>query len=155
MLILLLLTACHRPTSDLDRVLKDDPRNAGVAVSVDCKEVLSCDNLVFSVDGVTGSKLDVTRVFFQFAESQEDTPYEKVILASKGENKFYVTGAYFKQVGSDYLTENSLYLLNHLPENVKNLDGTPAFETWGGGWLGVASKQIDDLNSLHDQWWLL
>lgn len=144
--LFLLLIACNRPTADMQNVLKGDPRNAGVSVSVGCEEYLSCDNLIFDVQNVSGSRVDVSRVLFQFAETQKGQTYEKVSLSSKGVLKFYLTGAYFKQVGIDYPTENALYLLNHLPENVKNLDGSPAFQAWEGGWLGVATKQMDDLS---------
>jgi hypothetical protein len=153
-MLMFALMSCNRPTAELSRVLQDDPRNGGVVVSVDCKEYLGCDNLVFDVEGVTGSPMDVTRVFFQFAHSQRDIPYERVYLASKGVPKFYVNGDYFSRVGKDYPTENPVYLMNHLPENVKNLDGSAAFSTWEGGWLGVSTKQMDDLKTLHDRWWL-
>jgi hypothetical protein len=41
-----------------------------------------------------------------------------------------------------------------LPEHVYALDGTPAFGTWTGGWLGVMGKQLDDSNEFHKQWWV-
>ena len=149
----LFLLACDRPTADLQSVVSSDPRNAGLSFGVDCEEYLSCDTLTLDVLSTGGSPADVSRVFFQFAETQKDESYEKVYLAAKGVPKFYVTGAYFKQVGVDYPTENPVYLLNHLPENVENLDGSPAFETWTGGWLGVATRQMEDIVSLHRQWW--
>ena len=152
MLAFMLLLACNRP--NIDSVLKD-PRNIGVSVSIDCKEYLSCNNLIFDVVKVTGSKLDVSRVLFQFAETQKLNTYDNVYLASKGVLKFYVPGTYFKYLGDNYATENPIYILNHFPENVKRLDGTPAFETWEGGWLGVATQQLNDINDLHNQWWAL
>ncbi len=153
MALLLILLACGRPTEALQSVLKADPRNVGLSIGVGCKEYLSCETLTFDVLSSTGSPADMSRVFFQFAETQKDLSYTRVYLAAKGEPKFYVTGPYFKQIGRDYATENPLYLLNHFPENVKNLDGSPAFSTWEGGWLGVATNQMNDLVSLHQQWW--
>lgn len=149
----LFLLACDRPTAELQSVVSADPRNVGLSFMVGCGEYLSCDNLTFDVLSDGGSPADVSRVFFQFAETQKDKSYERVYLAAKGEPKFYVAGAYFKQAGTDYPTENPIYLLNHFPENVKALDGSPAFGTWTGGWLGVATRQMDDLLELHRKWW--
>jgi hypothetical protein len=35
-----------------------------------------------------------------------------------------------------------------------NPDGSSAYPEWTGGWLGVASKQINDFNDFHSKWYL-
>ena len=41
-----------------------------------------------------------------------------------------------------------------LPENVFKMDGTAAFGTWTGGWLGVVGKQMEDFSEFHKQWYI-
>ncbi|GDX83879.1 hypothetical protein LBMAG42_56900 [Deltaproteobacteria bacterium] len=152
--LLVMVVGCGRPSGDLAAVLEADTRNAGIRASASCDEVFACNNLIFSIDEVSGSRADVSRVLFQFAESQAERRYESVFLSSKGVKKLMLPGDYFQQLGRDYKGgENPLYLMNHLPENTRNLDGTAAFQSWSGGWMGVASKQMDDLTALHDRWW--
>lgn len=154
MLYLLLLAGCDRPAADVAKVLHDDERNAGITASVTCDELFSCSTLIFDVETVTGSRADVNRVLFQFAETQKERSYDRVYLASKGTKKFYLPGSYFRDLGRDYGGgENPVYLMNHLPENTKDLNGSAAFDTWSGGFLGVATKQMEDLTTLHDRWW--
>lgn len=38
-----------------------------------------------------------------------------------------------------------------MPSHVYNLDGTPAYETWSGGWLGVMNKQLEDLDDMMEK----
>jgi|SRR3989344_2228413 len=149
----LITVGCDRPAG-VEEIL-GSTQNVGVTAEVGCDELFSCKTLVFDVDSVDGSKADVTRVLFQVAGTQKNNDsYDKVILAYHEKPRFFLLGSYFRELGAEYDNgQNPIYLMNHLPENVKNLDGSPAFETWTGGWLGVATKQIADLNTLHDRWW--
>lgn len=139
----------------MNEVMKKDPRNRGVEVSVHYKTYVNPSVLVFDLRGIAGtnSKLDVTRVLLQFADSVKDEKFDKVELAFRGETKFLLDGEYFQRLGREYGIQNPIYTTNHLPENVKRPDGADAFPTWTGGWLGVASKQIQDFNDFHDQWY--
>ncbi|BCG73329.1 hypothetical protein MesoLj113a_44870 [Mesorhizobium sp. 113-1-2] len=63
-------------------------------------------------------------------------------------------GDYFRQIGREREWQNPVYVIRTLPENLKRIDGEPAFDTWTGGWLGVASKQMEDHAEFHKQWYL-
>lgn len=111
--------------------------------------------IVFNLKDVepTGSALDVTRVLFQVAEGVSDRDFDRVILAYKGERRFYLQGWYFEEIGRTYSYENPTYLLRTMPENTFEMDGDAAFERWQGGLLGVATRQLEDFNTLHDRWY--
>lgn len=139
----------------MNEVLENDPRNKGVEVSVHYKTYVNPAVLVYDLRGigVTNSKLDVTRVLLQFADQVKKRKFDRVELAFRGETKFLLDGDYFQKLGRDYGFQNPVYTTNHLPENVKRPDGTDAFPTWTGGWLGVATRQMQDFNDFHDQWY--
>lgn len=141
--------------SKMNEVLEKDPRNNGVEVSVHYKSYVNPSVLVYDLRGISGtnSKLDVMRVLLQFADRVKDKKFDKVELAFRGETKFLLDGDYFQKLGREYSFQNPVYTTNHLPQNVKRPDGTEAFPTWTGGWLGVATKQMQDFNDFHDQWY--
>ena len=41
-----------------------------------------------------------------------------------------------------------------MQEHLQNPDGSPAFEVWNGGLLGVLGKQMEDHNAFHKRWWV-
>ncbi len=98
--------------------------------------------------------LDVSRVLFSFASNLKDRELDRVVLAYRGKPKFYLDGNAFNTIGREYGVQNPIYTLRTLPENVKRMDGSPAFDTWTGGWIGVLGRQMEDLNRFHHQWWL-
>lgn len=125
-------------------------------VSVHYKTYVNPSVLVYDLRAVAGtnSRLDVTRVLLQFAEQVKDNKFDKVELAFKGEAKFLIDGDYFQELGREYNYQNPIYTTNHMPENLRRPDDVRAFETWTGGWLGVSTKQMEDFNDFHDQWYL-
>lgn len=139
----------------MNEVLEHDPRDKGVEVNVHYKTYVNPSVLVYDLRGIAGtnSKLDVMRVLLQFAEQVKDKKFDKVELAFRGETKFLLDGDYFQTLGREYNFQNPVYTMNHLPENVKRLDGTDAFSTWTGGLLGVTTQQMQDFNDFHDQWY--
>jgi len=100
------------------------------------------------------SAMDVSRTLLQFSEHLKDENFDKVVLSYKGNPRFVLKGSYFRTLGEEYGVQNPIYTLRTLPENVYNLDGSPAFGTWTGGWLGVIGKQMEDLNEFHRAWYL-
>jgi hypothetical protein len=139
----------------MNEIIEKDSRNKGVEVSVHYKTYLNPSVLVYDLRGIAGtnSKLDVMRVLLQFADQVKDKKFDRVELAFRGETKFLLDGDYFQRLGREYSFQNPVYTMNHLPENVKRPDGTDAFSTWTGGWLGVATRQMQDFNDFHDQWY--
>ncbi len=117
---------------------------------------ISNSEIVFDIRSVEGtaSMAGITRRFLKAAESLKDSRFDKVFLAYDGKEKFYLEGEYFQKLGEERDFQNPIYTIRTLPENVFKTDGTPAFGTWSGGWLGVMGKQLEDSNEFHKQWWV-
>lgn len=117
---------------------------------------LSGSELVVNVASVEGtaSMVDVTRQLLKAAEALKDKDFDRVYLAYEGNEKFLLEGAYFKRLGEEREWQNPIYTIRTMPQNVMNLDGTPAFGAWSGGLIGVLGGQMDDNNEFHQQWWV-
>src|SRR3546814_11223048 len=63
-------------------------------------------------------------------------------------------GAYFRTLGREYGSQNPVYTLRTLPENVMTTDGRSAFSEWSGGMIGVLAGQMGDLNEFHRRWFV-
>lgn len=76
------------------------------------------------------------RALFQSAAALKESRFGRVVLEYEGTPKFYLEGEYFQTLVREFGTNNPLYLLRTLPENVYKLDGTKAFGTSGraGSW---------------------
>ncbi len=142
--------------TSMNEVLKDDPRNRGVDVNVHYQSYVNMSVLVYDLRALsdTNSKADVFRAFLQFASKMKEKKFEKVELAFRGQTKFILSGDYFQELGLEYGYQNPIWTMNHFPENLRLRDGTRAYGTWIGGWLGVAGKQIEDFNDFHDEWYM-
>jgi hypothetical protein len=133
-----------------------DARNETLSARVHRQYGLSPSTIVFDLRDLKeeGASTDVMRALFQSAEALKDSRFERVVLAYEGTPKFYLQGEYFQTLGKEFGTNNPMYLVRTLPENVYKLDGDKAFGTWTGGLLGVTMKQLEDLNELAKQWYL-
>ncbi|HHU93731.1 MAG TPA: hypothetical protein GXX62_01395 [Alcaligenaceae bacterium] len=142
-----------RPVSS---ALTEDPRNKVTKVAVYHQYLTNPSVLVFDLRSISGdaSQTDVMRALFQSAKALKDKTYNEVILAYKGSEKFKLKGIYFQKMGDEYDWQNPIYMTRTFSENVQRLDGKPAFSKWTGGMLGVVKNQMDDLNSLHKEWYL-
>ena len=98
--------------------------------------------------------VDVFRRLLKAAEALKDRDYARVYLSSHGKEKFYLEGAYFKQIGEERNFQNPVYTIRTFPENVYRLDGTRAFGSWEGGFIGVMGQQMNDANDLQKEWWV-
>jgi hypothetical protein len=56
-------------------------------------------------------------------------------------------GSYFAELGREFSTQNPVYTLRTMPENMFLLDGHPAFETWTGGLLAVLGQRWKTLRA--------
>lgn len=140
----------------LSGVLDADPRNEGIKAMVHYKFFVLPSTIVFDLRVVssTNSPADVSRVLLQFAQTQKEKAFSQVTLAHKGSEKFQLKGSYFRTLGQEYGTQNPIYTMRTIPENVYHLDGSSAFGTWTGGMLGVMAKQMEDFRQLHEQWYI-
>ena len=142
--------------SQMNDVIKGDPRNNGVEVAVHFGNYVNPSVLVYDLKSISGtnSMADVFRVFLQFAKKVQSKQLDVVELSFKGKTKFKINGDYFQTLGKEYSWQNPVYTMRTFPENLMNLDGSRACPEWTGGWLGVAGKQIEDSNDFHKEWYL-
>lgn len=133
-------------------VINNDERNTGILVKPYMK---SGDILVFDLQSISGenSRLDVFRVFLQFAEKNTDMTFQRVELAYKGNEKFYIDGLYYKQIGEEYSWQNPVYTIRKFPANLYYPNGTRAYSEWTGGLLAVLNEEMDDFLDFHKQWY--
>jgi hypothetical protein len=140
----------------MSAVLDGDPRNSGISMWAHYHYLVDPRTLVIDVRNVSGdnSAADVFRVLLQFAQSQQRTKYSRIVLSSKGAEKFLIDGSYFQLLGLEYGIQNPVYTMRTFPQNVYHLNGEPAFGTWTGGMLGVLGKQVEDFSQFHQQWYI-
>jgi hypothetical protein len=140
----------------LGRVLESDYRNKGIEVSVRYENYVNPNVLVFDIKKVqlTNRTADVFRVFWQYSSELKTRSFDKVILSSKGQPKFYINGSHFQQIGREHGIQNPIYIIRTFPENVYNMDDTRAFDSWTGGILGVTGKQMEDFNNFSKKWFI-
>lgn len=120
------------------------------------RDWLGGNEIVFDVRSAGGdmSMADMTRRFLKAAEALKGFSFDRVYLAYRGNERFYLEGPYFRQLGEERSWQNPVYTIRTLPEHVMKLDGSRAFGQWTGGWLGVMGKQFEDSNEFHKQWWV-
>lgn len=112
--------------------------------------------IVYDLRGVEGeaSAASVLGGLFEFAGAMKDRNFDEVLLAWRGDVRFRLPGRDFKEIGTSVAWENPVYLLRTFPERLKTPQGTPAFEVWTGGALGVLGAQMDDVNRLAETWFM-
>jgi hypothetical protein len=142
--------------SRMNAVVKNDARNTGIEVSVRYRHFVERSVLVYDLKSVgsTNSMADVFRVLLQFAQALQSREFTSVELAFRGQTRFLLTGAYFKKLGEEYVSQNPVYTMRTFSESVLMPDGSHAYPTWTGGWIGVIGKQIEQFNEFHKQWYL-
>ena len=141
---------------DMRAAMDSDPRNAGLVLYGYHDKLVTPRTIMIDLRDVasTNSPADVFRLLLQFSAKQKDKNYDRVILAFRGDSRFVLKGEYFKSLGMEYGTQNPVYTMRTLPENVFNIDGTPAFGTWTGGMIGVLGKQMEDFTEFHKRWYI-
>lgn len=137
-------------------VISSGAANEGIKVIARYQWLVNPEVVIYDLRGVAADKstADVSRVLFRFAEKIKDREYKKVVISFQGNEKFYLDGKYFKKLGNEFAEQNPIYLIRTLPENLYKPDGSKAFGSWSGGWLAVMTKQMDDFNSFHRQWYI-
>ncbi len=136
--------------------INSDARNVGLVFYAYHEKLVIPDVIVLDLRDVSlkNSPADVFRILLQFAAKQKEKNYQRIILSFRGEPRFQLKGEYFKTLGVEYGSQNPVYTMRTLPENVSNIDGTPAFGTWTGGLLGVLGKQMEDFAEFHKRWYI-
>ena len=129
---------------------------AGAKVAVYRRNFFGGDELVFDIRSASGeaSMIEMTRHLLKAAEALKNQNFSRVYLAYKGKEKFFLEGPYFKRLGEEREWQNPVYTVRTMPENVRRLDGSPAYGSWSGGLLGVLGRQLDDNEKFHHEWWM-
>ncbi|PHR59800.1 MAG: hypothetical protein COA43_08925 [Robiginitomaculum sp.] len=136
--------------------LKEDPRNNTATMVTYQRWGVMPNQLVIDLWGLneTASKIDVTRMVFHVAEKMKGRNFDWVVLSYRGQSRLKIEGNFFSEIGNSLDQQNPVYLMRTLPSQVYSMDGNPAYETWSGGLIAVLGQQMDDLNELHDDWYL-
>lgn len=137
----------------VSRALADEEGASTIAYR---RWLVSPSQIVFDVWSVDGSQSMVAmdRRLFKAAEALQDRKYDSVVLAWHGQARLLMDGATFQEIGANRQIENPIYTMSTMQEHLYNPDGSPAFGTWTGGWLGVLGKQLEDHNEFHKRWWV-
>lgn len=140
----------------LNKELKTDDRNQGINICVHYKYYILTNELVYDIKSIKEDKapLDMFRVFLTSAKCFKEKTFNTVELASRGNPKFYITGEYYKLLGTEFEVQNPIYTLRTFPENVYLLDGTKAYEEWSGGLFAVLKNQMEDVMDLNKKWYV-
>ena len=136
--------------------LAQDQRNEKVSIWAYHQYGLTPSVLVIDLRKIDPSvaPLDVFRVLFHSAEALKGKSFQRVVLSYRGTPKFFVDGDFYQQLGKGFQTENPVYTMRTFPQNVRKMDGSPAFETWTGGMLGVLTNQMEDVAKFSRDWYL-
>ena len=142
--------------SKLATVMKEDPKNAGVDISVRYEYWLDPSTIVLSMHGLSAetSQMDVSRVVFHLSHALNNSSVKRVVFAFRGTEKYYVGWADFKELGTVVDGQNPVYLLMNFPSKVMSPDGSHAFGTWSGGLLYVMKHRTDDMIAFNRGWYL-
>lgn len=140
-----------KPTQD---ILKLDNRNEGISIDAHYKYYVIPQTLTLNLKRVDDGKapVDIIRALFVIAEGLKHKTFNTIELAYNGKTKFILKGDYFKKLGSEYETQNPMYSLRTLPENLYLPNGEQAYGQWTGGILGVLGKQMEDVKDFVEKW---
>ena len=99
--------------------------------------------------------IDLWRALFEVAERFHDDgrTFDRVQLSRGGSAVFIMSGEDFATLGRQFGGgENPVYMIRKLPSMLHRPDGTDAFGSWSGGWLGVLSHEMGDVSEAANQW---
>lgn len=143
-------------TGKLREKLAEDSRNVGAEVALEGRS----GDLVLDLQAVPGtfSMADVDRILFTAATVTNANAPEvlgTVTLAYQGVPRFQLPAADFLDLGREYEAgENPVYLIRVLARKVRDAQGQLVYQPVEGGWLGVASVEMENHNDLHQRWWI-
>ena len=140
----------------VEKKLSADTRNNGCSLRAHYHYYLDPNTLVLDLRKIeNAAPIDLFRILFQAAQALHESGrrFDKVVLARTGTSVFQMKGEEFSTIGLEFAAgQNPIYLIRTLPEKLYRMDGEAAFGHWEGGWLGVLSKQMQDVNQAAQQW---
>ena len=142
-------------TGDLREYLKNNPGRGNVSFNLK-SPALFRSNMVLDIESIDSndSMADVFHNFLRACKFIKDKKFERLYLAYKGENKFYLEGNFARNLGKQYGDENTVWLLRTFPENVYTLNNEKRFSFSAIG-AGVLSRQEYENFSVFSKEWYL
>lgn len=136
--------------------LAQDSRNAPISIHAYHRWGVNPNEIVLDLWNVdrSAAMVDVTRTLVDSAYALRDRNYNRVWLAYRGGERLLLEGAAFKALGELRETGLSMADLMSVTEYVYRPDGTQAYGSWTGGFLGVMLKQTEAHNQMHHDWYL-
>ncbi len=145
--------AVARPVA---QAIEADSRNSGIELTGHFQYRVVSSTLVLDLRGpVSASPAAVFRALFEVADAlhREERVFDEVLIARDGDAVFAMSGRDFDDIGRSFgASENPLYLLRTLPEKLRRPDGSRAFSEWEGGFLGVTTRQLEDVTKAASTW---
>lgn len=127
-----------------------------VSLSAYRRWLISPDAIVIDIRAVKGtaSMAAMDRNLFKAAEALKDQRFGTVVLAYRGTPKWLIDADAFQTIGRERAFQNPVYVMRTMQQDVKTLDGAPAFPASSGGWLGVLGEELNQHKRFHEGWWL-
>lgn len=143
-----------------------DPRNIGLGSNLsacDSYEIVGGDvrvgytpsgNIVFDVRASKGDSrlIDPLHLLMQFGHKIRDSSIAHLSIASGGEEIYRLPKSDLDELAKQYDLGARIWAFDHWPERLRKPTGERAFESWSGGFLGVAKAQMEDLNEALRTW---
>ncbi|WP_147272319.1 hypothetical protein, partial [Phyllobacterium salinisoli] len=102
-----------------------DPRNAKLVMLAHLRWGIDPSTLVLDLISIqpTASMVDVDRALLDIASAMKGRTFNKVELAYRGKAKLQMHGAYFNTLGVERNTQNPVYTIRTMPENMMDMEG--------------------------------
>ena len=97
-------------------------------------------NLVFDVRSCKGDSrlIDPLHLLLQFGYKVKDESFRRLSIASAGEVVYRLEKSDLDELARQYELGARIWAFDHWPERLRKPTGERAFESWSGGFLGVA-----------------
>ena len=143
----------YRVNAPLQRVMRNVPDQTVIAYY---RYGFVPDSIVYDLRDIGGSAsaASVMGEFFYFAEAMKDRSFNNVRIAFRGKTKFVLGGDDFKEIGENWSWQNPVYVTRTFPEKLMTPAGEKAYDTWTGGLLDGAGRQMQDVNDFARKWFL-
>ncbi|SIO11413.1 hypothetical protein SAMN05444166_2519 [Singulisphaera sp. GP187] len=111
-------------------------------------------NIVFDVRACKGDArlIDSLHLLMQFAAKIKHSKFDHLLLAGGGEEVYRLPKSDLDELAEQYELGARIWAFDHWPERLLKPTGERAFESWSGGFLGVASAQMKDLSEALKAW---
>lgn len=137
----------------LNKATLSDKRNGGIVASAHFQYYVNPSIMVFNIKRISGqnSRIDVFRLFEQFAQLEQNRHFSAVQLACEGKPRFVIDGDYFNQLGREYSTQNPIYTLRTVTDHAHPVGFNPKFAPSDDSIMGAMSG-IQNFSKFIDSW---